>query len=461
MHRRSLSRFSRTSTTTPLRRASLLRRSAVLAGIAGVVLLSSAAHAQDADEELPPLPAPPKAAWYELVQLSAFVDAYASINYNFPKPAGGANATTRAYDTDTGFALAWAGVDASFPADPVGGTLSLRWGPAADTYAGGEPGTLKQVKQAFASWKPGGADGSVTLDFGKFDTIYGAELAESWLNFNYTRGVVYWFAQPAFHTGLRVGWELSPEFTLRALAVNGWNNTVDGNTGKSFGAQAAWTPSDSFGLTVGWLGGPEQADVLDVDCADDTAYDATAGGCASSPNTPAATYRVDRGGANDPDAWRHLIDAVLTWNPSDSLGFVVNVDYGWEGIRQSTASSDTTKYTWLGAMAAGRYAFNSTWGIALRGEYFKAYGEDQGDLPALSGDYYPFGVPDLAIGTGTLTLDFKPTDNLIIRLENRGDFALDAHSSVSDDAKKIFPKKQRETADSQITTTLGVVVTTN
>ncbi|MEZ4231984.1 MAG: porin [Polyangiaceae bacterium] len=429
--------------------------------VAGLLLVTGGARAQEPDEELPPLPAPPRGAWYDLIQLSAFVDGYASVNYNFPKPAGGANATTRAYDTDTGFALAWAGVDASFPAEPVGGTLSLRWGPAADAYAGSEPGTLKQVKQAFASWRPGGADGSVTLDFGKFDTIYGAELAESWRNFNYTRGVVYWFAQPAFHTGLRVGWELNPEFTLRALAVNGWNNSVDSNTGKSFGAQAAWTPSDSFGVTLGWIGGPEQADVLEVECSDGTAYDAAAGGCASSPDTPAASYRVDRGGANDPEAWRHLIDAIVTWNPSDALGFVVNLDYGWEGIRQTTSTSDTTKYTWFGAMAAGKYAFDSTWAVALRGEYFKAFGEDAGDAPALSSDYYPFGVPDLAVGTGTLTLDFKPSDNLIIRLENRGDFALDAHSSVSDEAKKIFPKKQRESADSQITTTLGVVVTTD
>lgn len=426
----------------------------------GVLLLGTNAQAQD--DDLPPLPAPPEAAWYELVELSAFVDGYASLNYNFPKPAGGANATTRPYDTDTGFSLAWAGLDVSYPTEPVGGTVSLRWGPAADTYAGGEPGSLVPLKQAFASWKPGGTDSGLTLDFGKFDTVYGAELAESQANFNYTRGVVYWYARPAFHTGLRAGWEVSDSVVMRALAVNGWNNTIDSNVGKSFGLQLGWTPSDHFGVLVGWLGGPEQADSFEVDCAAGTAYDPASEGCGSAPNTPAGSYRVDRGGANDLDAWRHLVDAVVTWNPSDALGFVVNVDYGWEGIRQTTLNSETDKLTWLGVMAAGRYAFDATWAVALRGEYFKAFGDEGDDgQPKLDAGYYPFGVPDLSMATATLTLEVKPTDSLIIRLENRGDFALDAHASAGDDATRIFPKKVRDTADSQLTTTLGVVVTTN
>ena len=44
---------------------------------------------------------------------------------------------------------------------------------------------------------PGGKGSPITLDFGKFDTIYGAEVAESQDNINYTRGVLYWFGQPA------------------------------------------------------------------------------------------------------------------------------------------------------------------------------------------------------------------------------------------------------------------------
>ena len=39
------------------------------------------------------------------------------------------------------------------------------------------------------------------LDLGKFDTPYGAEVAESHLNMNYTRGLLY-ASQPVFHTSI-------------------------------------------------------------------------------------------------------------------------------------------------------------------------------------------------------------------------------------------------------------------
>lgn len=177
-----------------------------------------------------PEPPPPVEPWYEAIELRAFVDAYGSVNWGFPKPQKGPNEVTRAYDTTNGFALSWIGVDASYAPDPVGGTISLRLGPTADTYAGADADhDLENVKQAFASWKPGGADSPVTLDFGKFDTIYGAEVAESQDNLNYTRGVVYWLGQPLFHTGLRGTFELMPELSVKTLVVNGWNNSLDNN----------------------------------------------------------------------------------------------------------------------------------------------------------------------------------------------------------------------------------------
>ncbi len=179
--------------------------------------------------------------WYDAIEFRAFVDAYASVNYDFPKPQANANNIVRAYDTSNGFALSWVGVDATYPAEPVGGTVSLRFGPTANRIASSCLGgtcdsavALTYVKQAFASWRPFSA---LTLDFGKFDTIYGAEVAESQDNMNYTRGVVYWFAQPLFHTGLRVNAQLSETLSLRGLLVNGINNTLDNNAGKSIGLQ--------------------------------------------------------------------------------------------------------------------------------------------------------------------------------------------------------------------------------
>ena len=99
-------------------------------------------------------------------------------------------------------------------------------------------------------------------------------------------------------------------------------------------------------------------------------------------------------------------------------------------------------------MDGARYALTNVWAIAARGEYL-------GDP-----DGYLTGVEGGALATGTLTLEAKPTKNLLLRLEQRGDFMLSADESAGA-TKDVFPKSVRDSASSQITTTFGVVVMTN
>jgi len=419
-------------------------------------------HPASAQPMAPP-PPPPLDPWYEALEFRLFADAYASLNYNFPKPQTDANgwrqssAGLRAYDQNNGFSLAWVGFDVSYPAEPVGATLSLRVGPSAETYAdsclgasarcdGDVPG-LNLVKQAYASWRPGGADGTLTFDFGKFDTIFGAEVAESQDNVNYTRGALYWLGQPLFHTGLRATWDILPEWAATFLVVNGWNNTLDNNVGKTYGVQGTIRPLDSLTLSLGWLGGPEQDDTAVVVCDADTAYSDTTGDCFPSPDTPADSYVVDQGGANEPSAWRELIDLVVTWQPLERLKLVLNADYGTHGLREHGVGPndiDIDRQQYYGAMLAGRYQLCETFAVGARGEYFADPDGMQSTLPGLS------------LVTGTLTLEAAPSDFLLMRLEGRGDFALDA-----DDTTRVFKKGPRDGASQMITTTLGVVVTTN
>ncbi len=397
----------------------------------------------------PEAPAP-TAKWYDAITFGAFIDAYASLNYNFPKPQTGTNAF-RAYDITNGFAISWAGVNASVDPDPVGATLSLRFGPTAERIASCPSETcdnqvgLAIVNQGYASWKPGGKEGMLQLDFGKFNTLYGAEVAESQLDMNYTRGEVYWLIQPLFHTGLRATLQPSEAVALKAMIVNGWNRSVDNNAGKTYGLQLVATPVKELGLYVGWIAGPEQDDSTVVSCDGNAAYSPAAGGCAASPNTPAADYTVDRGGANDWDAWKHLGDLVVTYAASDAFTLAFNADYGWDGVRDPI-SGDITKAKFYGVMLSGRYALDDVWALALRGEYI---GDPDGYLTGT-------GNTDVALATGTLTIEAKPTANLILRLDTRGDFALDGTPS-----KDLFQKEVRDTKSNQITSTLGVVVTTN
>jgi hypothetical protein len=402
--------------------------------------------------------------WYDAIEFRAFVDGYLGVNYLFPKPQTGTNGVTRAYDTENGFALAWAGVDATYPADPVGGTLSLRFGPTAQRIGRGcltagddPPGVcdddvgLSNVKQAFGTWRPGGAGGPVELALGKFDTIYGAEVAEAQDNLNYTRGVVYWFAQPLFHTGLRVSASLTDELTLRGLVVNGYNNTIDNNLGKSVGLQLVLDlPRSDYGgslvnVALGYLGGPERADYKVVRCGTGTHFDPSSGlGCspdqANTPSDVAREGQVDRPVTNV-QGLRHLVDLVATFTPIDALKITLNGDLGVERVRSIDDEQRFVQHVWWGGMIGARYAVNDLFAVGARGEY----------LSDPDGVATGFAPNDIRIVTGTLTLDLIPADFLMLRLDNRVDWS----------SKEIFHKGVRELVGLMPTTTLGVIVSTD
>jgi hypothetical protein len=427
--------------------------------------------APPAEPEVPPAPhvyveeAPAAAAWYDAIELGAFVDAYFSVNYNMPKPQL-SDGELRAFDAANGLSLAWAGIDASYPADPVGATVSLRFGPSAVRLAsgclgeGGLGGTpfagaaavcddsygVGFVEQAFVSWKPGGAASALRLDFGKFNTIFGAEVAESQNNLNYTRGFLYWLAQPAFHTGLRLSADLADAFSLNALAVNGINNTIDNNAGKTFGVQGVirvprGADADLLSVAAGYLIGPERDDYQTIICGPDEAFDAgSPTGCVSEPGSAGGQGTVDRASANT-EGLRHLVDVVVTLDPIDKLHLVLNGDFGVENLRRSLNSAEFQAVQWWGVMAGARLGVSDAFGVGARGEYLH---DDDGHVTGNPGH-------TIDLVSATLTLDYSPLQALLIRLDNRLDWS----------SKEIFPKAVRDLTGYQFTTTLGVVATTD
>jgi len=420
------------------------------------------APSADPEPDLPPVEhySEGEDSWYDSIEFSAFADAYASVNYNFPKPQFGKN-ILRAHDYNNGFALSWVGVNASYPADPVGATISLRFGPTANQIGTGCLGDdksqcdsgkgIENVKQAFASWKPGGSESLLTLDIGKFDTPYGAEVAESHLNMNYTRSMLY-ASQPVFHTGLRGSFAISDLFDFKVLAVNGWNNSIDNNVGKTFGAQFNFHFKDSedadiLGISVGYLGGPEHDDTALIDCPAGTLFDPAAkNGCAATnltgqdlANAGATSGVVDRASSNT-TGWRHLIDLVVTANPIERLRLVLNADFGLDNYRDPD-SGEFDSASYYGVLLGARVAIVDEFGIAARGEYFH-------DSHGFINPYANY--PQDLVG-GTLTLDYLPADFLTIRLDNRLDWS----------SREIFNSAIRDRVGSQFTTTLGVVAYTD
>jgi hypothetical protein len=386
-------------------------------------------------ESKPPAPPPaPTARWYDNFKFEAFVDTYFSVNYGFPKPqypgaipgSGAGGNQFRAYDQANGFALHWFGFDVVHAPDPVGGGLNLRMGPGAAlfnaaTFGGPDAASgLQYIKNAYVNWKPGGKDSPVTLTLGKFNQPFGSEVPESHYNTNYTRSLLYWYAQPLFLTGLKLDWAITGQLTMSLLAVNGWNNSLDNNLGKSGAVQFTYAPSPVFTAALGYIGGPEQPDVV-------------------AATTPAT------GLADNPDSGsrlRHFADLIVDIRPVKELRFLLNADYGVEKAPPGTALADGTvvdSWKWYGANLGVTYLANDIFSIGIRGEYYR---DPQG--------FTMLTNRDTEVIDGTLTLAASPTPNLIVKLDNRIDSA----------NQPFFQKGTSETSKTQFTTTLGIVGTT-
>lgn len=352
------------------------------------------------------VPAKKEASWTDKLTVGAFADAYYAINFNFPKPQ---TSTLRVFDPATGFALSWAGVNVSYAAEPVGATIALRFGPTAELYSLGD--TLlgfDNIKEAFVTWRPLSI---LTLDFGRFATIYGAEVAESWQNINYTRGFLNGWGQPFHHTGLRAGIDITESFKATILAVNGWDNAVDNNDMKSFGVQFGYT-ADMGSVIVGYLFGPEQE------------------------------------GNND--NFRHFVDLIATLKPTDRFTLLFNADF----IAEDDAVEAGESAMFFGASLAAQLKLTELFALGARVEYLHDRDNARFAFAPDGDDETPTSAADAAkhVVTGTLTLDITPSEFMLIRLDVRGDFASE---DVFQDEEVAFDRPY------QVTSTLGAVVYTN
>lgn len=382
--------------------------------------------------DTPPAPEPER-SWKEDVSIGAFVDTYAGVNVLQPDP-GTPNAL-RAFDTANGFALHWAGLDLEYGGEVVGGTVSLRLGPSAAVYNGSDSEYgLQYVKQAYVTFIPRRTKGRLSFDLGKFDTLYGAEGADSQANFNYTRGALNWLGQPLFHTGLKMGLQLSETVEFTAMLINGWNNSLDNNRGKSAGIQFAWSPSDRFGAYLGYLVGAEGDRSMTLACEADTALN-DSGVCVDAPGVEAEDISVVTRAVEL--RLRHFADLVVSASPTDRLDLSLNGDLGYDEAVSNPVSGAFTPSIWYGAALGARVAITERFATAARGEYYR--------------DLQGFTTPvPVALGTGTLSLEFRPADMLLFRIDSR-------YEQATDD---LFVATDAAGSDRQLTFTLGTVIHT-
>src|SRR5689334_22710953 len=164
------------------------------------------------------------------------VHGFASFGYSFrfDQPAGGSN-ELRVFDFEPRkFRLDVAEIvvqrsavgprQFGYRADFVTGASIPRVSAASGLFRDADTGVVSpadfDIQQAFVSYVAPVGSG-IRLDAGKFTTHAGAEVIEGYDGFGdtYSRGLLFGFAEPFTHSGVRVGYTFSPAVSAMFLVV--------------------------------------------------------------------------------------------------------------------------------------------------------------------------------------------------------------------------------------------------
>ena len=288
------------------------------------------------------------------------MDVYYGYNFNQTDPA------FRTFDVQHNtFSLSLAEVAFAKTVSPesrVGFRMDLDFGKTADLVAAYEPEDngqeiYKHIQQAYVSL----LTGKVTWDVGKFVTPIGTEVIESQDNWNYTRSILFGFAIPFYHVGVRGAWAASDKVSFTGFLVNGWNNSSELNGDKTFAINATLKPGPRFTWYLNYMGGKE----------------------------------VEGGDT------RNLFDTTASLALGEKFTVMGNFDYGKEG-----------DVKWWGVAAYAKLQAAANWALAGRYEY----------IDDTEGGFMLLGTKAQTI---TVTSDHLIAGGLRARLEYRTDLADD------------------------------------
>src|ERR1035438_9375095 len=322
-------------------------------------------------------PGPSLAGLLGPTALSGFVDVYYGQNFN--NPASQTNGL-RFFDQGAnmfGLNLVELVVDKTPEAtnSRTGYHVALGFGQAMNAVNGSDHAGLgfdQYLKEAYFTYLAPVGKG-LQIDVGKFVTPAGAEVIETKDNWNYSRGLLFSYAIPYYHFGMRAKYAFNDKYSLNGMFVNGWNNVIDNNTGKTYGIGFGWNPNKKFGIAQNYMAGPEQNNL----------------------NTNV----------------RQLSDTVITYSPTSKLSFIVNGDYGrGDRITDPVTAIVSHPVFWTGVAGYVRYAFSGTSAFSTRYEYYDDH------------DGFTTGTAQ-HLNEFTTTLERLVAHHIISRLEFRHDFS--------------------------------------
>lgn len=362
------------------------------------------------------LAAPEKKDMPELFRgllLNGYVDASYLYNFEEPDPSVGRVNVGRVFDNDpNGFTPHGLVINVEKPVSnesPVGFKTTVFMGDDAErihSIGAGTPTDQLDLQQVYVAAQPPGGKG-LGLKLGKFNTLLGVEATSSPLNWNFSRSLLFWYAQPGTHTGALLSTPITDKVSMTAGIVNGWDIVDDNNSAKTFLGNLTVNSSETGSLAVSAISGAERA--------------------------------------GDNHNARTAIDAVGCWMPFKRLSFMANYDYGWEGnLVPGTGAPGNSKAIWQGAALYAKYDLTSSWALAARGEWLDDRNNVRTAFTGVGGavfahtEYYEY----------TLTSQWTLCKQLLTRLEYRHDKA----------NERVFFKKTNDFVNYQNTAALEFIV---
>lgn len=342
------------------------------------VAVAAGAQTQSAPAPAPqPAAAKPAPVWsVGSLDFSGYLDGYYSYNVNRPSNAanGQTNDLYNFNDKTDQFNLAGADLAINHTPDPIGFHADLVFGRTnAIIHSASEKDTDNYLEQAYISYTPAKTHGS-EFDFGQFVTSAGAEVIPAMSDWNYSRSILFAWAIPFYHFGLRTSTPITKSWTAGLQVVNGWNNVVDNNGGVTIGLTSAVT-KPKYTWDLNYYTGPENYDTQ--------------------------------------NGYRNLIDTTLLLTPTAKFNAYINYDYGQNRTGASgsgeTAVAESSAH-WSGVAVAAHQQFTDKVSLSGRYEYFK---DNEGFSTGTAQDLQEF----------TGTYEYKWSQGLLSRVEYRHDWS--------------------------------------
>ncbi len=303
------------------------------------------------------------------LKFSGYVET--SYNYLHPSNQFSSGAFNRVYDIrENGAALQQINVTLAYqPKNGFGGLINPLIGRDAFIVApyGWDANVASHttgfaLPQAFLQY----ARGSWTWMVGQFLSLAGAESVNAHNNTNFSRSILYGFAEPFTVTGVRASYIPNDKLSFFAGLNNGWDNIRDRSRHKTLELGVNYVVNPILSLAAYGYSGQQRM------------LDRTATG---------------------PLEQRNLVDLIATVHVNDQLSLIANYDYGKQ-----------ENNNWQGIAGYVNYQFNPKWRTSLRGEFFNDH------------NGYRTGIQQ-KWREATFTVGYTPVKHFELRAEARRDFS--------------------------------------